>query len=199
MHPGLVNAPCRGEFGDLQRPLLLACSSHNVAAAQLLLLFGANPNQRGHKGLTPLHHAIAAGSVRIVALLLGRHPLLFPKYTERQTMQAAHLLGCAQGLGKGAALEDTGSTTQPGAGDDTVPETPLTSVGGTRRRRRRRRQRRQAATAAAAAISAAGAGAGVTPPVEGPARGEGRKVGLLTDVLATDVEGRSPLYLACIK
>ena len=65
-----VTIGSRDSDGDT--PLHVLVARRDLAAVELLLAAGANPNAVGDMGQTPLHVAISGGSVDIVAALI-RH------------------------------------------------------------------------------------------------------------------------------
>ena len=80
-----------------------------VEIIQLLLSFGADPNQRGLNDYTPLHMAVAERNLRAVEILLdgGADPLLRTRIddyeTPREMAQKAGLREIAELLAAGEA------------------------------------------------------------------------------------------------
>lgn len=66
--------PAKGNLGQLEdpdlSPLIVALSSHSLAAFNAVLKQGADVNAHDQKGLTPLMAASSAGDVEMVKLLL---------------------------------------------------------------------------------------------------------------------------------
>ena len=66
----MIGVNTRGSNGDT--PLKVAVVREDLATAQNLLNAGADPNIVGEDACTPLHHAVGAGNMEIIRLLLAR-------------------------------------------------------------------------------------------------------------------------------
>ncbi|XP_067672729.1 uncharacterized protein [Haliotis asinina] len=71
----LKNILKKGIFVDYpndegQSALFCACCEDKYSSAQLLLKFGANPNERSNSGITPLHMACYSGNISLLVKLI---------------------------------------------------------------------------------------------------------------------------------
>lgn len=87
------------DFQGNRRPLNYAATGNHAAAIRYLLARGANMNLTNNTGFTPIHHAIEAGAVDALTVLLdARADLTIPARSGATPMQTAQRLNNASVL-----------------------------------------------------------------------------------------------------
>ena len=77
-----------------RRPLNYAAANNRAAAVRVLLARGARINLTNNTGFTPVHHAVEAGAVDALTVLLGaRADLTIPSSRGVLPMETARRLG----------------------------------------------------------------------------------------------------------